>query len=116
VALVIELDTLSKATHVAFLTTCDHIFSVHRLLLALSSTMAKLTADNRGPGLNIGMWIIMVPTVLMVASKIATKWFTMKKIGADDILLGIALVSIMLLLHIAEGLYALSMLDWTFSS
>jgi hypothetical protein len=78
--------------------------------------MAKITADNHGPGLNIGMWIIMVPTVLMVASKIATKWFTMKKIGADDILLGLALVSIMLLLHIAEGLYGLSMLVWTFSS
>lgn len=71
--------------------------------------MAKLTAENHGPRLNISMWIIMVPTVLMVASKIATKWFTVKKIGADDILLGLALVSIMLLYYVTEGLYGPSM-------
>jgi len=55
--------------------------------------MAKLTADDRGPGLNIGMWIMFVPTAMMVAAKIYTKWHTTKKIGADDVLIGIAFVS-----------------------
>ena len=59
----------------------------------LLSAMAISLADNRGPGLNIGMWIILVPTVMTVAAKIYTKWYTAKKIVADDILMSVALVS-----------------------
>ncbi|CAD6446340.1 b4094d49-54ac-4d65-89ed-9308b73e4ff9 [Sclerotinia trifoliorum] len=55
--------------------------------------MAMLTADNRGPGLNVGMWIILIPTVMMVAAKMYTKWYSMKKISPDDILISIALLT-----------------------
>ncbi|KAI9646832.1 hypothetical protein NHQ30_004831 [Ciborinia camelliae] len=55
--------------------------------------MAILSADNRGPGLNVGMWIVLIPTVMMVAAKMYTKWHSTKKISADDILISIALLT-----------------------
>jgi hypothetical protein len=55
--------------------------------------MARLSADNRGPALNISMWIVLVPTVMMVAAKMYTKWHTTKKVVVDDSLISLALVS-----------------------
>ena len=64
--------------------------------------MAISTAEDRGPLLNVGMWIALVPTCMMVAAKVYTKWITTSKIVTDDFLMFIALVRLNVMMRIGS--------------
>ncbi|KAF7945628.1 uncharacterized protein EAE97_004666 [Botrytis byssoidea] len=55
--------------------------------------MAVVTADNHGPLLNVAMWIVLVPMVIIASTKIYTKYDTLRKIQIDDYLGLIAMLS-----------------------
>ncbi|KAF7908809.1 hypothetical protein EAE99_011679 [Botrytis elliptica] len=55
--------------------------------------MAVVTADNHGPLLNVAMWIVLVPMIIMALTKIYTKYDTLRKIQMDDYLGLIAMLS-----------------------
>ncbi|TGO24623.1 hypothetical protein BPAE_0098g00120 [Botrytis paeoniae] len=48
--------------------------------------MAVVTADNHGPLLNVAMWIVLVPMIIIASTKIYTKYDTLRKIQIDDYL------------------------------
>ncbi|KAF7903735.1 uncharacterized protein EAF01_006784 [Botrytis porri] len=55
--------------------------------------MAVVTADNHGPLLNVAMWIVMVPMIIIASTKIFTKYGTLRKLQIDDYLGLIAMLS-----------------------
>ncbi|TGO49190.1 hypothetical protein BOTNAR_0440g00030 [Botryotinia narcissicola] len=55
--------------------------------------MAVVTADNHGPLLNVAMWIVLVPMVIIASTKIYTKCDTLRKIQIDDYLGLLAMLS-----------------------
>ncbi|KAF5872238.1 uncharacterized protein Bfra_005592 [Botrytis fragariae] len=55
--------------------------------------MAVVTADNHGPLLNVAMWIVLVPMIIIASTKIYTKYDTLRKIQIDDYLGLIAMLS-----------------------
>lgn len=54
--------------------------------------MAVVTADNHGPLLNVAMWIVLVPMIIIALTKMYTKYDTLRKIQMDDYLGLIAMV------------------------
>ncbi|KAJ8067688.1 hypothetical protein OCU04_003294 [Sclerotinia nivalis] len=48
--------------------------------------MAVVTADNHGPLLNVAMWIVLVPMVIVALTKVYIKYDTLRKIQLDDYL------------------------------
>ncbi|CAG8981070.1 hypothetical protein HYALB_00013254 [Hymenoscyphus albidus] len=54
--------------------------------------MISLT-NNRGPILNVAMWVMLVPTAMMVMVKIYTKFHTVKTIKADDVFINMAFLT-----------------------
>ncbi|ATZ55492.1 hypothetical protein BCIN_12g00850 [Botrytis cinerea B05.10] len=55
--------------------------------------MAVVTADNHGPLLNVAMWIVLVPMIIIALTKMYTKYDTLRKIQMDDYLGLIAMLS-----------------------
>ncbi|MCJ1325811.1 hypothetical protein MMC10_002474 [Thelotrema lepadinum] len=53
----------------------------------------SITADNRGPLVNIATWITLVAMVLMALTKIATKWVMIGRFQADDGLMFVAMLA-----------------------
>ena len=51
-----------------------------------------ITADNRGPLVNIATWITLVAMVIMTLTKVATKWAMAGRLQADDGLMVAAMV------------------------
>ena len=56
------------------------------------ATPLAITADNRGPLVNIATWITLVAMVLMTLTKVATKWVMTGRFQADDGLMVVAMV------------------------
>lgn len=52
-----------------------------------------VTADNRGPLVNIATWLTLVAMVIMTLTKVATKWTMAGRFQADDGLMVAAMVS-----------------------
>lgn len=52
-----------------------------------------VTADDRGPLVNVLAWFLVIVSCLTVFTRIATKWLVSHKINLDDAMILISLVS-----------------------
>ncbi|RAL65706.1 hypothetical protein DID88_005374 [Monilinia fructigena] len=59
----------------------------------LHSDMAVVTPENHGPLLNVAMWILSVPMVIIALAKVYTKYETIHKLQIDDYLGLVAMLS-----------------------
>lgn len=55
--------------------------------------MPQIDSEHRGPLVNIAAWTTLVAMILIISSKVATKWKMIRKFQADDTLMVLAMVS-----------------------
>lgn len=63
--------------------------------------MVTISSDNHGPLVNVIIWIVLVPTIIAPALKVYSKWEVSRKLGMDDFLLLIAMVSRLFIITIS---------------
>lgn len=58
----------------------------------MASGKLRITAENRGPLINIATWILLVVMSLTTLVKIFSKWFMVHRLQYDDIYMFVAMV------------------------
>ena len=65
--------------------------------------MPHIDSEHRGPLIEVASLITLVATILLTASKVATKWRMLRKLQNDDIFMILALVGSLMLIQTLEA-------------